>query len=70
MLTISDRPMWCLEITGCYIQLLADGSQTEPKLQFKCIHLAYVSAQTQHQSLHKPVHPSLSELLSVPLFGS
>jgi len=51
MLTLNDRLMWCLKITGCYIQLLADGSPPEPKLQFVCIHLAYISAHTQHYSV-------------------
>jgi hypothetical protein len=50
MLNLNDRLMRCLKITGCYIHLLADGSYTEPKLQFVCIHLAYISAHTQHHS--------------------
>jgi hypothetical protein len=45
--------MWCLKITRCYIQLVADGSHTEPKLQFVCIHLAYISAHSQlHSTLY------------------
>ena len=50
LLTLNDRLMWCLKITRYYIQLLADDSHTEPKLQFVCTYSAYIFAHTLHHS--------------------